>query len=136
MESLAMSPWVAAVKSLRGLLLPDLGEMTVHKPFGDAAQAESVRRLRWDRCRSFPLRLLSPSIPTSAEKSHRLNSGASLATILNESWPSESGMLFSIFIVSSNKATQQIDQRAFIVVQTGFFRRPRHFLAPHFWFLI
>jgi hypothetical protein len=67
-------------------------------------------------------------LTAAAEESHQLNSGASLATILNDVVAIGVGHAFlNLHCFFANKATQQIDQRAFIVVQTGFFRRPSHF---------
>jgi hypothetical protein len=67
-------------------------------------------------------------LTTAAEESHQLNSGASLATILNDVVAIGVGRAFlNLHCLFANKATQKIDQRTFIVVQTGFFRRPSHF---------
>jgi hypothetical protein len=67
-------------------------------------------------------------LTTAAEESHQLNSGASLATILNDIAAFRVGhALLKPHCLVANKATQQIDQRALIVVQTGFFRHPSHF---------
>jgi hypothetical protein len=67
-------------------------------------------------------------LTTAAEESHPLNSGAPLATILNDIVTFTIGLAFlNLHCLFANKATQQIDQRALIVVQTGFFRHPSHF---------
>jgi hypothetical protein len=67
-------------------------------------------------------------LTTAAEESHQLNSAASWATILNDVVAlTVRSALFNLHCLFANKAGQQINQRAFIVIQTRFFRHPSHF---------
>jgi hypothetical protein len=71
-------------------------------------------------------------LTAAAEESHPLNSGASLAAILNHIAAFRVGHAFlNLHCLFANKAAQQIDQRAFIVIQMRFFRHPSHF-SPSF----
>jgi hypothetical protein len=67
-------------------------------------------------------------LTAAAEESHQLNSGAPLATILNDVVAFRVGRaLLNLHCLFANKAAQQIDQGAFIVIQMGFFGHPSHF---------
>jgi hypothetical protein len=67
-------------------------------------------------------------LTAAAEESHQLNSGASLATILNHIAAFRVGHAFlDLHCLIANKAAQQVDQRAFIVIQTRFFMHLSHF---------
>jgi hypothetical protein len=58
------------------------------------------------------------SNPTSAEKPHPLNSGALLAAILDNVVAITVGRAFlDLHCLFAKKATQEINQRAFIIVQ-------------------
>jgi hypothetical protein len=60
----------------------------------------------------------SSSIPTSAEESHPLNSAAPSATVLNDVVAFRVGHAFlNVHCLLAFKAAQEIDQRAFIIVQ-------------------
>jgi hypothetical protein len=64
-------------------------------------------------------------LTAAAEEPHQLNSGASLATILNDIAAFRVGHAFlNLHRLFANKAAQQIDQRAFIVIQIRIFRHP------------
>jgi hypothetical protein len=80
--------------------------------------------------RALPLpSLQSSSIPTSAEESHQLNSGASSATILNEVVAVRVRRAFlNLHCLFASKAAQEINQRAFVIVQRKAFN---HFLQPY-----
>ena len=57
-------------------------------------------------------------LTAAAEEPHQLNSGASLATILNDIAAFRVGhAFFNLHRLFANKAAQQIDQQAFIVIQ-------------------
>jgi hypothetical protein len=76
------------------------------------------------------------SIPTSAKQSHRLNSAAARATILDDvvAFP-VGGASLNFHCLFANKAAQQINQGAFIVIQMRFFRHPSDF-THHFPFAL
>jgi hypothetical protein len=64
------------------------------------------------------LGLLAHSIPASAEKSHRLDTAAPLASILDDVVTvTVRGTFLNLHRRFANKAGQEIYQRAFIVVQ-------------------
>jgi hypothetical protein len=63
----------------------------------------------------------------AAEESYQLNSGALLATILNHIAGFRVGHAFlDLHCLIANKAAQQVDQRAFIVIQPRFCRYLAH----------
>jgi hypothetical protein len=70
-------------------------------------------------------------VPTSAEKSHPFNSGAPLATILNDVVAFLIGLaLLNLHRLLAYKAAQQINQRAFIFVRLRSFR---HLFQPSYY---
>jgi hypothetical protein len=67
--------------------------------------------------------------PTAAKEAHALNSGAPLATILNDVVAFTVGhAFFDLHCLFAYKAAQQINQRAFIVVQMRPLQRRKSFL--------
>jgi hypothetical protein len=75
-----------------------------------------------------PSRGAAGYLTTAAEESQQLASTAALATILNHIAAFRVGDAFlNLHCLFANNAAQQIDQRAFIVIQMRIFRNPSHF---------
>jgi hypothetical protein len=70
----------------------------------------------------------SEILPAAAEQSHQIDSGALLAPILNDVAAFRVGRAFlNLHCLFAHNATQQIYQRAFIVIQMRIVWHPSHF---------